>query len=164
MIFEATVDGRTVRVEVRTAGGGRYRLSLDGAVVEVDAASTGGPLATLLVGGESHEVGVEKRPEGYVVHLPGEAVTVALVEAARGGPPAAHRAHGPARLTAPMPGRVVRVLAPPGEDVRPGQGLVVVEAMKMENEIRATRAGRVLEVAVREGQAVEAGALLAVVG
>jgi len=59
---------------------------------------------------------------------------------------------------------VVRVLEAPGADVRAGQGLVVIEAMKMENEIRAPRAGRLREVAVREGQAVEAGALLAVVG
>jgi biotin carboxyl carrier protein len=63
-----------------------------------------------------------------------------------------------------MPGRVVRLLVAPGADVESGQGLVVVEAMKMENEVRAPRGGRVLEVTVREGQAVEAGALLAVVG
>jgi biotin carboxyl carrier protein len=63
-----------------------------------------------------------------------------------------------------MPGRVVRVLAEPGVDVVAGQGLFVIEAMKMENELKAPRAGRLREVAVREGQAVEAGALLAVVG
>jgi biotin carboxyl carrier protein len=62
-----------------------------------------------------------------------------------------------------MPGRVVRVLVAKDEEVGAGQGLVVVEAMKMENEIRSPRAGRVQELAVREGQAVEAGALLAVV-
>jgi biotin carboxyl carrier protein len=63
-----------------------------------------------------------------------------------------------------MPGRVVRVLEAPGAEVAAGQGLVVIEAMKMENELKSPRAGRVLEVAVREGQAVEAGALLALVG
>jgi biotin carboxyl carrier protein len=63
-----------------------------------------------------------------------------------------------------MPGRVVRVLEAAGAEVVAGQGLVVIEAMKMENEIRAPRPGRVHEVAVREGQVVEAGALLAVVG
>ena len=62
-----------------------------------------------------------------------------------------------------MPGRVVRVLVAAGADVAAGQGLVVVEAMKMENELRAPRAGRVAEVAVREGEAVDAGALLAVI-
>jgi len=163
MIFDATVGGSTVRVEVR-GGGGRYTVVLDGSPVQVDVVTAGLPFASLLVGGESHEVGVERRPEGYVVHFPGDAVNVQIEEAARGASPAVPRAQGPARLTAPMPGRVVRVLEAPGADVAAGQGLVVIEAMKMENELKSPRAGRVQEVAVREGQAVEAGALLAVVG
>jgi biotin carboxyl carrier protein len=162
LIFEATAAGRTVQVEVR-GGDGRYTVVLDGAPMEVDLVENGRPLASLLMGGESHEVGVEKRPEGYVVLVAGEAVTVGLVEAARGPVPAARGARGPTRLLAPMPGRVVRVLQAPGAAVAAGEGLVVIEAMKMENELRAPRAGRVQEVAVREGQAVEAGALLAVV-
>jgi biotin carboxyl carrier protein len=59
-----------------------------------------------------------------------------------------------------MPGKLVRVLVEAGQTVSAGQGLVVVEAMKMENELRAPRAGRVLQVAAREGQTVETGALL----
>jgi biotin carboxyl carrier protein len=162
MIFDAAVGDRVVRVEVR-GGDGRYTVVLDGTPIRVDAAA-GLPFASLLVDGESHEVGVERRPEGYVVHFPGDAVGVSLRETARGASPAAPRGDGPARVTAPMPGRVVRVLEAPGADVAAGQGLVVIGAMKMENELRSPRAGRVLEVAVREGQAVEAGALLAVVG
>ena len=163
LIFDATVEGRTIRVEVR-GGDGRYSLSLDGSPLEVDLVPTGRHFASLLVAGESHEVGIEKRPEGFVVQFPGDAVSVDLAEAARGASAPARRAHGPARLTAPMPGRVVRVLEAPGAEVAAGQGLVVIEAMKMENELMSPRAGRVLEVAVREGQAVEAGALLALVG
>jgi biotin carboxyl carrier protein len=163
LTFDATVDGRTLRVEVRGKDG-RYTVSLDGAPFEVELAPRGPHLASLLVGGESHEVGLEARPGGFAVLLPGETVVVDLAPAARGGSAPVHRAQGPARLAAPMPGRVVRVLCEVGADVAAGQGLVVIEAMKMENEIRAPRAGRVQEVAVREGQAVEAGALLAVVG
>jgi len=163
MIFDATVDGRTLRVEVQGREG-RYTVTLDGSPLEVELAATGPGCASLLLGAESHEVGLEKRKEGYAVHLRGMAVTVGLAEAARSASPSAGRAHGPARLTAPMPGRVVRVLEAPGAEVAAGQGLVVIEAMKMENEIRAPRPGRVHEVAVREGQAVEAGTLLAVVG
>jgi biotin carboxyl carrier protein len=62
-----------------------------------------------------------------------------------------------------MPGKVVRVLVKSGDEVHPRQGLVVVEAMKMENELRATRAGRVRNVFVSEGQSVEAGTALVVV-
>jgi biotin carboxyl carrier protein len=61
-----------------------------------------------------------------------------------------------------MPGRIVRVLVQPGEAVRAGQGLIVVEAMKMENELRAPRAGTVAEIRVREGASVEADAVLVV--
>jgi biotin carboxyl carrier protein len=163
MIFDATVAGRAVRVEVR-GGDGRYTLALDGVPMEVDLVETGRSFASLLVGGESHEVAIEKRPEGYVVHFPADAVPVALAESARGAlAGGARRPDGPARLTAPMPGRVVRVLRGPGAEVAAGDGLVVIEAMKMENELRSPRAGRVQEVAVHEGQAVEAGALLLVV-
>ena len=70
---------------------------------------------------------------------------------------------GPQRVVAPMPGKVVRVLVKPGDDVKARQGLVVVEAMKMENELRAARDGRVRDVAVAEGQSVDAGAVLLVV-
>jgi biotin carboxyl carrier protein len=132
--------------------------------MEVDLLETGRSFVSLLVGGESHEVAIEKRPEGYLVLFPGDAVTVELAESARGALAAAHRPPGPARLVAPMPGRVVRVLRERGADVAAGEGLVVIEAMKMENELKSPRAGRVQEVAVREGQAVEAGALLLVVG
>ena len=62
-----------------------------------------------------------------------------------------------------MPGKVVRVLARPGELVRQRQPIVVIEAMKMENELRAARPGTLTELLVREGQSVEAGAVLAVV-
>jgi biotin carboxyl carrier protein len=163
MTFDATVAGRTVRVEVRGRNG-RYTVTLDGASIEVDRVENSPPFASLLVDGESHEVGIERQAQGYVVLLAGHAVSVEMAEAGRGAAPAAAGAHGPARLTAPMPGRVVRVLEAPGADVAAGQGLVVIEAMKMENELKSPRAGRVQEVAVREGQAVETGALLAVVG
>jgi biotin carboxyl carrier protein len=162
LTFDATVDGRTLRVEVRGKDG-RYTVTLDGTPLEVELAPRGPHLASLLVGGESHEAFLQARPGGFAVLLPGETVAVDLAPAARGASAPLHRAPGPARLAAPMPGRVVRVLCEVGNDVAAGQGLVVIEAMKMENEIRAPRAGRVREVAVREGQAVEAGALLAVV-
>ena len=129
----------------------------------MDLVETGDHFASLIVDGRSHEVGVEKRPGGYRVHGRHDTVTVALSEGAAAGAPRRGPAAGPARLTAPMPGRVVRVLATVGSDVEAGEGLVVIEAMKMENELKAPRTGQVREVAVQEGQAVDAGALLVVV-
>ncbi len=99
------------------------------------------------------------------VHVNGRQVALTISESGRArvrGGAAAH-GHGPQRLLAPMPGKVVKVLVRPGDAVEAGQGLIVVEAMKMENELRAAKAGRVASVAVTEGQSVDAGAVLAVV-
>jgi biotin carboxyl carrier protein len=160
--FDATANGRTTRVDVRR-GDGRFIVTLDGETLDIDLVETGGPFASLLVNGRSHEIGLEKRTDGYRVHLGDDTLTVTITEAARGGVGRPPRLEGPTRLTAPMPGRVVRVLAETGREVEPGDGLVVIEAMKMENELKSPRRGRIHEVAVREGQAVEAGALLVVV-
>ena len=74
-----------------------------------------------------------------------------------------HGASGPQRVLAPMPGKIVRVLVKPGDVVQARQGLVVIEAMKMENELRAARGGTVAEVQAREAMSVDAGTLLVVI-
>jgi biotin carboxyl carrier protein len=163
VIFDAGVPGRAVRVEVK-GGGGRYTVELDGRSLEVQASGVGTGAMSLLVGSESHELGLEREAAGYRVAFRGGSVLVTLAPAGRGGAAVAPRAAGPARLTAPMPGRILRLLAAAGAEVAAGQGLLVIEAMKMENELRAPQSGRLRELLVREGEAVEAGALLAVVG
>jgi biotin carboxyl carrier protein len=163
MLFDATVDGRTIRVEVR-GGDGRYVVTLDGRALEVDHQETGAHFVSLLIGGRSYEAGLEKRPDGYNVVMAEDALHVELRGASRGSVAAPRKAEtGPARIVAPMPGRLVRVLVEAGQQVRAGDGLVVMEAMKMENELRSPRAGRIAELPVREGQAVETAALLVVV-
>ena len=162
MIFDATVDGRELRVEVRRANG-RFSVSIDGRPREVDFEEVGRDFASLLIEGRSYEVGLERHSAGYTVYLPDDRIDVQLADAARGSRPVARKPErGPARVNAPMPGKIVRVMAAAGQDVAAGAGLLVMEAMKMENELRAPRAGRVREVQVREGQAVETGALLLV--
>jgi biotin carboxyl carrier protein len=162
VIFDATVDGRSLRVEVRGKDG-RYTVLLDGAPLLVDLQETSSHFVSLLVGGKSYEAGMEKRPGGYTVVLSDDVVSVDLAEGTKGTALPPKKAGGPARVTAPMPGKLVRVLVVPGQEVAVGEGLVVIEAMKMENELRAPKAGRVKDVPAREGQAVEAGALLVVV-
>ena len=162
MIFDATVLGRTLRVEVRGSDG-RYDVRLDGEKHAVSVSHVAHGFTRVRIGAQSHELGLEREGSGYRVSFPGDCLRVELRPATSGGAAQARPDHGPARLTAPMPGRIVRVLSEAGADVVAGQGLVVIEAMKMENELRAPRGGRLLELLVREGQAVEAGALLAVV-
>jgi biotin carboxyl carrier protein len=113
----------------------------------------------------SHEIGIEPRARGVrVVHVDGREITVSILDprsrAVRDRGPA--DVAGPSVVVSPMPGRVVKLLVAPGDAVAARQGLVVVEAMKMENELRAPRAGRVSEIRVREGAPVDANTVLIV--
>ncbi len=163
MIFEATVDGHTARIEVR-GNGPEFTVLVDGRPRAVTVHPSAGHFQTLVIDGRSHDAGVLRQGESYSVALREGTFEVALVEAARGGATAVRKAAaGPAKVTAPMPGKIVRVSAAPGQAVRAGECLLVMEAMKMENEIRAPRDGRVKDVRVQEGQAVESGALLLLV-
>ncbi len=122
---------------------------------------------SILVGETSYEVAIESRRRGQqLVHVDGHVVPVTVRvpgRGGRGGTDDGSGGTGPATIVAPMPGRVVKVLVAPGDAVMARQGLVVVEAMKMENELRAPRAGTVAEVRVREGAPVEANVVLVVI-
>jgi biotin carboxyl carrier protein len=171
--YDVSIGERVRRVVVQRAGEG-WRVTLDGAAHDVHAARVSpGGLSLLFTtpGREGHTRSVRAavvpgRASGDLdVYINGHHVPVGLREG--GGPRresgAADTRGGPQRLLAPMPGRVLRVLVAPGDVVTARQGLLVVEAMKMENELRATRDGRVVAVSVVEGQSVDAGAVLAVV-
>jgi len=163
MIFEATLADRALRLEVHSHGGA-YTVLTSGREVEVQVVEQG-PFVTLSIDGRTHEVGIAARGAFFDVVLKDSLIPVELRDATYGGAEVAVKdTAGPARVTAPMPGKVTRVLVSRGQAIEAGAGLVVIEAMKMENELRAPRAGEVLELPAREGQAVESGALLAVVG
>jgi biotin carboxyl carrier protein len=163
LIYDAQVGARALRVEVRGKDG-RYTVTLGDRRLEVDYQETGRGFASLLIDGRSYEVGISREPGGVRVVLAERDLLVELAAAAPGAAAAPRRAAtGPQRVTAPMPGKVVRLLVEAGQQVTAEQGLLVVEAMKMENELRAARAGRVRETCVREGQTVESGALLVVI-
>jgi len=112
----------------------------------------------------SYEIAFSPSAEGVLtVHVDGAPVEVSINQMRRAGAAAAHSADGgPQRVTAPMPGKIVKLLVRPGEKVQARQGVIVVEAMKMENELRAHAAGTVSEVRVTEGTSVEAGAILVI--
>ena len=157
MLLDATVDGRTLRVLVQGKDG-HYTVTVDGRELEVDLCDPGGDFVSLLIEGRSHEAGLEKRPSGYLVVLADDLIGVDLADAAGGEAPALKKTPtGPQRMSAPMPGKVVRLLAGPGDLVAAGAALVVVEAMKMENELRAPRDGVVRAVHVSTGDAVAPG-------
>jgi biotin carboxyl carrier protein len=135
----ATVDGRSAEVDAVRVGS-QFSVRVDGQVVDLTA---GGKLPELALAA----VGLRTR---------------ARVESdrTRATPPAVQRSAQAKTLRSPMPGRVVRVCVQAGDSVGAGQALVVVEAMKMENEVLAAWPGTVLEVHVSAGAAVEANAKL----
>ena len=169
MTFEIEANGRVFKVVIDAAPAGAHgalKLTIDGEPVELDArpTATGYSLVLASEGGRVIDAAVtdgEGRGE-IIVHLPGVSVPVSIDASRRRGKAAA-QAHGEQRITAPMPGRIVRVLVEKGDAVELRQPLIVVEAMKMENELRAPKAGVVKEVAVAPGASVEAGRLLMIV-
>lgn len=148
-LLEVTVGGRTHIVDARRVS--EMAMSL---LLPPDGRSIDGALAAQRTAGD------------FDVHVAGLTIPVQVRQAGGFGrqkKAGAVAGTGPQRVTAPMPGKIVRLLVAAGDEVKARQGLVVVEAMKMENELRAARDGRVREVVVAEGQSVEAGMLLVVV-
>ena len=165
MRYEVEVGGRRRQVVVMKTGDG-FAVAVDGTPHHVDVARIGGHQLSLILDRMwSADISLMADPSAgrLVVHVAGTLVTVTLNGRGRYGRKADGGVSGPQRLAAPMPGKVVRVLARAGDAVRARQPLVVVEAMKMENELRATHDGTVAEVHVREGMSVDAGALLLVI-
>jgi biotin carboxyl carrier protein len=175
MRYEVEVGGRLRQVSVVRTGDG-FAITLDGQTRRVDAVRIDAHTLSLVVDGvwpdatasgqHSYEVTVTPDPAGALsVRVGAESVGVTLNGRRRWGRKDEARTggSGPQRLSAPMPGKVVRVLVKPGDVVQARQPVVVVEAMKMENELRAGRDGTVAEVHAREGSSVEAGALLLVI-
>ena len=170
MTFDIDVNGRSRIVSVERAAAGRYRVVVDGRPHEIDAARVGAfGLSLLLEGDRGVSREVQVAPAGPVgqmlVRIDGRTVTATL-NGRRTGRAAADvstGARGDQAVVAPMPGRLVRVLVGVGDAVTARQAVVVVEAMKMENELRSPKDGRVKEIAVAAGASVEAGRILVVI-
>ena len=172
--FALSVDGRLHQVDLARIDAFTLSLIVDTGVWEgpqtpphAGASTDGGPdKARPTHGGSVYEATIAPDTGGRLVVLIGAVPVAVRLNGRHGG---ARRqggtaaATGPLRIAAPMPGKVVRVLVKAGDAVRARQPVVVVEAMKMENELRADRDGTVAEVHTREGMSVDAGALLIVI-
>jgi biotin carboxyl carrier protein len=175
MIFEVAIGDR-----VRTVGvvrkGGLLHVDLDGQLHVVDARRVNESIVSMLVQRDGAAVPSRSIDAAFAtgteagdfdVHLDGRTIPVQIRPAGSFGRQkkagAGATGTGPQRVVSPMPGKVVRVLVKSGDQVTARQGLVVVEAMKMENELRAARDGRVRDVSVAEGQSVDAGTVLLIV-
>lgn len=165
MVYEVSIDGNSHRLELGRDGN-RWLCRLDGKEFEADAVVTKHDVISIIIDGTHYEVKRESTPTDvhYWVKNSRFAVEVHDPRSFRSRKAAAALSgEGPQKLTAPMPGKVVRVLVAPGAEVKAGQGLIVVEAMKMQNEMKAARKGVVKQVLVKEGANVNAGEVLVLV-
>lgn len=150
---------RNHTVDLERAGD-LWRITLNGEPVDADVAEIAPNTLSILIRGESHEIRVARTSDGLLKIQTGLREFTAEVSDQRSwrGRRLGHvEVEGRQQITAPMAGKVVRVLVKSGEKVEMGQGLLVVEAMKMQNEIRSTKSGTVERLLAEEGQAINAG-------
>ena len=163
MKFEVHISGKTRRVELQRESS-TWRVTLDDQPVAADVAEIDPHTFSILLNGQSHEIRVTPLSGGQLKLQSGSHEFSAEVidpRAWRAGRRGGAEAEGRQQIVAPMPGKVVRVLVKQGEQVKAGQGLFVVEAMKMQNEIRSPKSGAIERLLAEEGQAVNAGEALA---
>ncbi len=163
MTYEIIIDGKQHHLDLKRIDG-RWSCRLDGGAVEIDAILLMPGVLSLRLGNRSYEVRREALSGGTHVWVGSTrfGVEVRDPRSLRGRLHAADD-HGPRKLTAPMPGKIVRVMVAPGAAVEADAGIMVVEAMKMQNEIKSPKKGTIQKILVSEGAAVNAGDLLAIV-
>ena len=163
MIYDVTIEGKNYRLELNRTGQG-WLCRLDGREIELDAVLARPDVLSVRIGSRAYEVKCE-RVAGDLHLWVGSSRFAAEVRDPRSLRSRIRTAddHGPRKLTASMPGKVVRLLVSEGEEVLPGTGVVVVEAMKMQNEIKSPKKGIIQKIQVTEGTAVNAGDVLAIV-
>ena len=164
MALEARVHDRSPHpVEVSGGEGGQYKVKVGGQTYAVDCAEMEGGMLHLLLNGKASQVTVTPVEGGFDVGLRGRVLNTQLADPRKAAVKrAAAAGGGNSTISSPMPGKVIRVPVTPGMAVKKGQPLVVVEAMKMENEYKAPRDGMVASVHVKEGDTIEAGTRLVV--
>jgi len=164
MQYDLTIDGKNYRLDL-THAGGRWHCYLDGFELQIDAVLTRRDVLSILLEGKAYEIKRERTATDMHLWVGSRRYAVELRDprslqsrkAAIGG------FQGPQRLLAPMPGKVVRVLLTEDSAVEAGQGILVVEAMKMQNELKSPKKGTVKRIMAGEGSAVNAGDVLAIV-
>jgi biotin carboxyl carrier protein len=166
MAFIAQLGDQSYKVEIEEIGKAVYRVSVDGHEFLVDGKKTGRTNYSLIVDSRSFEVEVDNQDDEYRVLVDGRNYRVRLTDERRmlaGGGQSVVQLQGRQRVSVPMPGKVIAVLVAEGDKIERGQGLVIVEAMKMENEVHSPLTGEVKEIKVKPGDTVEGGAVLVIV-
>jgi biotin carboxyl carrier protein len=164
MVYEIVAGGKQHRLELERTGVG-WQCRLDGEAIAIDAVIPRRDVLSLLVDGRAYEIKREQTATDLHMWVGSSRFAVELRDprSLRSRRKAGGEEKGPRKILAPMPGRVVRVLVAENAEVEAGQGIVVVEAMKMQNEIKSPKKGVVKQLSATAGAAVNPGDVLAVV-
>jgi biotin carboxyl carrier protein len=165
MTYDIVVDGKTLHVEV-TRGEKTWLCTVDGQAIEVDAALTARDVLSLLAGDKAYEIKRERSLQGELHMVIGSAryaVDVQDPRSLRTRRAVGAAEAGPQKLKSPMPGKIVRIMVNEKDEVKAGQGIIVMEAMKMQNEMKSPKDGRVQKILTAEGSIVNAGDTLAII-
>jgi biotin carboxyl carrier protein len=164
MIYEVIVGGKPHRLELEKSAGG-WECRLDDLPIHIDALIPRRDVLSLLVDGRAYEIKREQTDTDLHMWVGSTRFAVELHDprSLRSRKKAAGDEKGPRKILAPMPGRIVRLLVAENSDVEAGQGIVVVEAMKMQNEIKSPKKGVVRQILATPGAAVNPGDVLAIV-
>jgi biotin carboxyl carrier protein len=163
MKFKIQISGKTRTVELAREAE-KWQISIDGHGVDADAIEIAPNIFSILLNGQSHEIRITTQSDGKLTLQTTDHEFIAEVVDPRAWSGRRHghvEAEGRQQIIAPMPGKVVRLLVKAGDQVRAGQGILVVEAMKMQNEVRSPKTGTVEHLQAEEGQPVNAGQVLA---
>ncbi len=163
MTYDVAIDGKHYRLDLEQREG-RWNCRVDGRDIEVDAVLARPNVLSLRIGNQAYEVKCERVGSDQHVWVGSQrfAAEVSDPRSLRSRTGSAEE-HGPKKLTAPMPGKVVRILVNEGAEIEAGAGILVVEAMKMQNEVKSPKKGTVQKILVKQGTAVNAGDVLAIV-
>jgi biotin carboxyl carrier protein len=164
MTYEILIDGKSHKLEL-VRNGKVWTCHLDGREIEADAILTRPDVMSVVIGGTAYEVKRERTPTDLHVWVKNSRFQVEVRDprSLRSRKSAAGAGEGPQKIVAPMPGKIVRIILPAGSEVDVGQGVIVVEAMKMQNELKSAKRGVVKQVLVAEGASVTAGDVLAII-
>ncbi|HVN27445.1 MAG TPA: biotin/lipoyl-containing protein [Candidatus Binataceae bacterium] len=164
--YHATVDGLEYEAAIEElADAGRFEVNLGGKKITADLRQAGPASFSVIVGNRSFDLDVIRQGDEFVVVSRSGAVRLTLEDARRRAlhSRGSREVSGKVQMRAMMPGRVLSVAVNVGDEVAANQGVLVIEAMKMENELKSPKAGKVVEVKVAPGQTVEKGELLIVI-
>ncbi|MBJ80081.1 MAG: acetyl-CoA carboxylase biotin carboxyl carrier protein subunit [Myxococcales bacterium] len=168
MHYTAIIQNSEVPVEISELSPGHYRIVIEDRVYDIDAQFISETTLSIMNNNQSHRIDTEENPDGgFNLRAMGQILHVDMLDMRalrlRHAQEATANFDGPLTINSPMPGKVVKILVEEGQEVSEGDGLLVIEAMKIENELRAPKSGIVKTIQTSEGNTVESGSLLCIV-